>query len=174
VSVPLRLALDQNFPTPLIEGIRQFLPADLQLTSLHRINPALSELSDRELFIALSQLDLEGLITNNDKMLDVPEEIAAIVATKSVVVAVEGLGQDPIRAVGALLLELPGLAGRVRPGVSNVFRLAYRRRAPEDAWRYLSIAAERRLSPARPRLLLAADVGAPRSRDCQPGGSHPP
>jgi hypothetical protein len=104
VSVPLRLALDQNFPTPLIEVVRQYLPADLQLTILHRIDPALSELSDRELFIALNQLDLDGLITNNYKMLDVPEELAAIVAAKAVVVAVEGLGHDPIRAVGALLL----------------------------------------------------------------------
>ncbi len=144
MSALLRLALDQNFPTPLLQAVQQYLPADLQLTSVHRIDPALSELSDRALFIALKQLDIDGLITNNYKMLDVPEELAAIVATKSVLVAVEGLGHDPIRAVGALLLELPGLAGRVRPGVSNVFRLTYRRRIPEDAWHYLSIAAERR------------------------------
>jgi len=76
-------------------------------------------------------------------MLDVPEEVAAIVKTKAVVVAVEALGHDPIRAVGALLLELPGLARRVRPNVSNVFRLNYARRRPEDAWVYLTAAAVR-------------------------------
>lgn len=72
----------------------------------------------------------DGLVKNYT-MLDVPEEVAAIVKTKAVVVAVEALGHDPIRAVGALLLELPGLARRVRP---NVFRLNYARRRPEDAW----------------------------------------
>jgi hypothetical protein len=46
--------------------------------------------------------------------------------TQAVVVA-EGLGRDPLRAVGALLLELPGLSSRVLPRRSNVFRLTYRR-----------------------------------------------
>ena len=67
-------------------------------------------------------------------MLEVPTEIAAIVTTKMIVIAIEGLGHDPLRAVGALLLELPGLPDRLRPRTSNVFRLAYRRRPPEDAW----------------------------------------
>ena len=137
----LRLALDQNFPTPLIEVLRPYLPADIELHSLHRIDPVLSDVSDRELFVGLKQLGFDGLVTNNYKMLSVPEEVAAIVSTKAVVVAVEGLGHDPIRAVGALLLELPGLASRIRPGRSNVFRLAYRRRPPQDGWEYFSAAA---------------------------------
>jgi len=78
------------------------------------------------------------LITNNYKMLEVPTEIAAIVTTKMIIIAIEGLGHDPLRAVGALLLELPGLPDRLKPGTSNVFRLAYRRRPPEDAWTYCS------------------------------------
>jgi hypothetical protein len=83
------------------------------------------------------------LITNNYKMLEVPTEIAAIVTTKMIIIAIEGLGHDPLRAVGALLLELPGLPDRLKPGTSNVFRLAYRRRPPEDAWTYLQRAADR-------------------------------
>ena len=69
----------------------------------------------RSLIIALHQGGWNGLITNNYKMLDVPAEVAAIVKTKLTVVAVEGLGHDPLRAVGALLLELPGIANRIRP-----------------------------------------------------------
>ena len=83
------------------------------------------------------------MVTNNYKMLDVPAELAAIVRTQAVVVAVEGLGHDPLRAVGALLLELPGLPSRVRPRRSNVFRLAYRRRPPEDGRKYFEQVAER-------------------------------
>lgn len=92
-----------------------YIPQDIKLTHIPNIDPRLSELSDRKLFIALRQLGYDGLVTNNYKMLSVPEELAAIVKTKAVVVAIEALGHDPIRAVGALLLELPGLADRVRP-----------------------------------------------------------
>jgi len=140
---PLRLALDQNFPTPLINAVRGYLPGDIDVRSLREIDLRLSDLDDRPLFIALHQLGWDGLITNNYKMLDVPTEIAAIVKTKATVIAIEGLGHDPLRAVGALLLELPGLAARIRPRTSNVFRLAYRRRLPEDAWNYFQRAAQR-------------------------------
>lgn len=139
----LRLALDQNFPTPLINAVRSYLPSDLVINSLHKIDSRLADLSDRRLFIALHHMGWDGLITNNYKMLDVPAEVAAIVKTKAVVVAIEGLGHDPLRAVGALLLELPGLAQRILPGRSNVFRLSYRRRLPDDAWSYFQKAAER-------------------------------
>jgi hypothetical protein len=139
----LRLALDQNFPTPLINAVRAYLPSNLELQSLHEIEPRLSDLDDRPLIIGLHQLGWDGLITNNYKMLEVPTEIAAIVTTKMIIIAIEGLGHDPLRAVGALLLELPGLPDRLKPGTSNVFRLAYRRRPPEDAWTYLHRAADR-------------------------------
>lgn len=139
MTTPLRLALDQNFPTPLIEAMRPWVPTDIELTSVRRIDPALSDLSDRALFIVLKQLGFDGSVTNNYKMLNVPEEVAAIVSTKATVIAVVGLGHDPIRAVGALLLELPGLCDRIRPGKSNVFRLEYRSRP----WDYLTDAASR-------------------------------
>ena len=137
------MALDQNFPTPLIDAVRPYLPADIELRSLHQIDPRLSELDDRPLMIALHQLGWDGLITNNYKMLRNPIEIAAPVKTRGVLVAVEGLGHDPLRAVGALLLELPALKKRLRPNTSNVFRLAYGRRDPERAWEYFAKAAER-------------------------------
>ncbi|MPZ60274.1 MAG: hypothetical protein GEU93_03040 [Propionibacteriales bacterium] len=101
-------------------------------------------MSDRRLFVALYQLGWDGLITNNYRMLRIPAELAAIIKTKATVVAIEGLGHDPLRAVGALLLELPGLPGRVVPSCANVFRLSYARRRPVDAWRYLARVAESR------------------------------
>ena len=79
----------------------------------------------------------DGLVTNNYKMLEVAHEVAAIIATKAVVVATVSTGHDPIRAAGALLLELPGLPHRVKPNVANVFWLKYARRTPETAWHYL-------------------------------------
>lgn len=143
IGTILRLALDQNFPTPLIEAVRPYLPTDLEVTHLRGIDRRMSDLDDRSLIIALRQAGWDGLITNNYKMLDVPAEVAAIVKTKLTVVAVEGLGHDPIRAVGALLLELPGIGARIRPRRSNVLRLTYRHRQPQDAWEYFSDAARR-------------------------------
>lgn len=140
----LRLALDQNFPSDLIRHITEFLPEDLELQTLRAIDPRLTALDDRPLIIALHQLGWDGLITNNYKMLYEPHEIAAIVATRSTVVAVEGLGHDPLRAAGALLLELPGLVQRLAPNRSNVFLLRYQRRRPVDGWEFLAQAASRR------------------------------
>ncbi len=144
----LRLALDQNFPVSLLRAIRTYLPSEILVNSLYEIDPRLSDLDDRPLIIALYQMGWHGLITNNYKMLNVAEEIAAMVKTKVVVVAIESRGHDPLRAAGALLLELPGLIGRVRPGKSNIFLLRYAQRPPREAWKYFQRAAERLHRPA--------------------------
>jgi hypothetical protein len=139
----LRLALDQNFPQPLLEAIAPWLPPDLELVYVTDIDPRLSRVSDRRLFIALWQLGFDGLVTNNYKMLNIDEEIAAIVKTKATVVATTGMGDDPIRPAGALLLELPDLESRIVPGRSNVFLLTYDHRQPKDGWDFLKLVAQR-------------------------------
>jgi hypothetical protein len=56
--------------------------------------------------------------------LEVPRNWLPSFWTQAVVVALEGLGHDPLRAVGALLLELPALSNRVLPRRSTCsFRL---------------------------------------------------
>jgi len=141
---PLRLALDENFPEPLLNVLRDssWLPRDVEITHINRLDPRLRGMGDRQLLIALYQLGFHGLITNNWRMLNIPMEIAAIVATNAVVVAIKDMGDDAIRATGALLLELPGIRKRLKPGVSNVFLLNYARRHGEDAWESLRRAAE--------------------------------
>ena len=104
---PVRLALDQNFPTPILAALAEFI-VDIELIPLRRIDPRLSSLDDRTLVVALHQLGFPGLVTNNYKMLKNPKELAAIVATKLTVFAIEGVGDDPIRATGALLLGPSG------------------------------------------------------------------
>jgi hypothetical protein len=140
----LRLAFDQNFPLALIRPVADFLPETLELASLQEIDPRLTSLDDRPLIIALRQLGWNGLITNNYKMLYQPHEVAAIVATKSVIVAVQGLGHDPLRAAGVLLLELPGIENRLVANRGSVFLLQYQRRRARDAWEFVAKTAERR------------------------------
>jgi hypothetical protein len=112
--------------------------------TIHKIDPRLSDLDDRKLLIALHQLGWQGLITNNYKMLRVPAEIAAIVKTKLAVFAVEGIGDDPLRATGAVLLHLPSVAKQIQTGKARVFRVNPRAPQPEDAWEFFRLAAERR------------------------------
>jgi hypothetical protein len=146
----LRLVLDQNFPQPLLRDVKPWMPADVEVSHLGQLDGRLRAVSDRQLLIALKQLGYDGLITTNHKMLQVPEELAAIIATKAVVVATKSMGHDPIRAAGALLLELPGMASRVRPRRANVFLLNYNRRQPDDPWDHLSEIAQRQgLTPTQ-------------------------
>ena len=143
----LRFALDQNFP-PFVLDVAEYFP-DTELKTLHKIDPRLSELDDRELIIYLHQSGWHGLITNNYKMLRVPPEIAAILKAKIAVFAVEGLGDDPLRATGSVLQHLPAVLKRVTPGKAQVF-LTGKPRAPqpEAAWQYFEEAARRRQTEA--------------------------
>lgn len=145
----LRLALDQNFPLPLLTSMARWIPPDIDLVHLTQIDTRLSDVSDRELFIALHQMGWDGLVTNNWRMLNIEHEIAAIVKTKATVVAMKGMGDDPIRPAGALLMELPGIASRIKTGRSNVFLLTYQHRQAEDGWEYLTMVAERRDTSAK-------------------------
>lgn len=85
------------------------------LEHVAEIDQRLPDLDDDELIVALRQWGYDGLVTDNYKMLEVAHEVAAIIATEAVVVATVGMGHDPIRAAGALLLELPGLPNRLSP-----------------------------------------------------------
>ena len=128
---PIRLALDQNFPTPILRAIAEYI-VDVELIPIREIDARLSTLEDRELLIALKQLGFPGLVTNNYKMLKNPKELAAIMATKLTVFAIEGVGDDPIRATGAVLLDLPGALKRLDSRRAQVFWMRPRNPIPAD------------------------------------------
>src|SRR5262245_53885309 len=138
----IRFALDQNFP-PLLSGVRTLLP-EVDIVPIRDIDRRMPRLTDRELVLALHQMRWDGLITNNYKMLWQPVEIAAVVRTKLTVFAVRGVGDDPVRATGAVLLDLPGAVKRIVPGRSHVFLVSPRNPVPTESWTYLREAAERR------------------------------
>ncbi len=113
----------------------------VQLVPLRTINQRLTTLDDRSLLIALKQLGYEGLVTLNYRMLRNPIELAAVLKTKLCVFAVEGVGDDPIRATGALLLDLQPAIGAVKAGKSGVFWLRPRHPQPQDPWELFTRAA---------------------------------
>jgi hypothetical protein len=147
VTERLRFALDQNFP-PFVMDVAEYFP-NTELASLFKIDPRLCDLDDRRLIIYLHQTGWHGLITNNYRMLWVPPEIAAIAKAKIAVFAVEGLGDDPLRATGAVLQHLPAVLLRVTPGKAQVFKTGKPRSPqPEAAWSYFVQSADRRRTDA--------------------------
>jgi hypothetical protein len=139
------LALDQNFPQPILDALAQYMP-DIHLEHLSRIDRRLGDLEDHELVVALYQAGYEGLVTNNYKMLNDPRVLVALMKTKLTVFAIEGAGDDPIRATGAVFLDLPGAISRRDPSKPHVFWLRPRNPQPQDAWDLFGRAAERRHS----------------------------
>ena len=89
----------------------------------------------------LKQLGYEGLVTLNYKMLRNPKELAAVLKTKLTVFAVERVGDDPIRATGALLLDLQPAVKAMRAGRAGVFWLRPRSPQPQDPWKLFERAA---------------------------------
>jgi len=137
------LALDHNFPQPIVAGLAEWLH-EVRLSPIGLIDPRLTGLDDRRLLIALHQRGIDGLVTNNYKMLRNPYELAAVLKTKLAVFAIKGVGHDPIRAAGALLLDLPSLVKAVSAGRSGVFVLNPRSPRPHDPWALFQKVANQR------------------------------
>ncbi len=101
----------------------------------------LTTLDDRQLLISLRQLGFEGLVTLNYKMLRNPKELAAVLKTKLTVIAVEGVGHDPLRAAGALLLNLQQAVNAMAGRPHKIFWLRPRSPQPQDPWELFERAA---------------------------------
>jgi hypothetical protein len=54
------------------------------------------------------------------------------------------VGDDPVRATDAVLLDFPGAIKRITRGKSHVFLVNPRNPQPKDAWEYFKESAERR------------------------------
>ena len=77
-------------------------------------------------------------------MLKNPLHLAALCKTNLTVFAIEGLGHDPIRAAGALLLNMPPFVKAIEMGETGVFHLAPRNPRLRDPWELFKKVAERR------------------------------
>jgi len=144
----LTIALDHNFPEPVLDALDGFVP-EARLLPIRKIHPKLPDLDDDELVVALHRLEIGVLATNDYKMFKNPRELAAIMSTRLTVIAFEGLGDDPIRAAGALLLDLPAITNRLDSEKAQLFWLRPRRPEPIDPWMQLQKLAERRDTSAK-------------------------
>jgi hypothetical protein len=145
-SPRLRLALDQNFPINLLKSVAIAMPPEINLVPLTDAGTGLHRMNDRQLILHLWKTGWDGLVTNNHRMLDQPHEVAPMIKSKLLMIIVEGYGHDPLRATGALLMHLPGLATRKRPSGATVFHIKERPVVAKPAWDFLSNIAKRNMT----------------------------
>jgi len=126
--------VDHNFPSPILDAVKPFLP--FAATTLLTIDPRLVEdKDDWEVILALHQLGYDGLITADYNMTRLPREMAVIHQTRSTLVAIEAAGDNPLRAVGQLLVQSFHVARAFRPQEAQVFRIGEPRAVrPASAW----------------------------------------
>jgi hypothetical protein len=139
----IKIPLDHNFPEPILKAMASWL-GDIERLPIRQIDSRLTRIGDRQLVLALHQLGYRGLVTNNYRMLQNPIELAAIIKTRLTVFAIQGLGDDPIRATGALLLDLPSAVKAIESGRPGVFWLRPRSPKPQNPWGLLKDSARRR------------------------------
>lgn len=115
----------------------------MKLVPLRKIRSDLTDMPDRRLLLALDRLGWVGLVTNNYKMMQNPYEIAGLLKTKLTLFVIEGVGHDPIRATGAVLLDLPGALKRRHRDRAEVFWMRPRNPEPRKPWDLFAAAAGR-------------------------------
>jgi len=144
--VPALFTLDQNFPQPIVEGLRDWLEADAELTPIADIHREMATLDDWEVLLALhtDARAWDGLITIDARMLNLPRELAVLCQTKLTLVVAVAAGHDPIKATGLVLAHISNVCQRTRTDRAQVWRLATVGRDADNPWDYLDRAARRR------------------------------
>jgi hypothetical protein len=135
---PRRLfALDQNFPETVCKALEQWLPADL--VPVRQIDPRLSEVDDWQLLLALHQdsRQWDGLITNDDSMLNLPKEMVVLSQTGLTLVVAKGEGHSPIKSIGVVLCHLSHICHQTVPSRPQIWNLSVRQKADDRVEDYL-------------------------------------
>ena len=117
------VALDHNFPKPIVERIDRFLP-EVDFFWIRDIDPAMAELDDHDLVYELHRVGFGVMVTADAKLRRDPRVLVAVGQTRLTILVIERAADDPILATGVLLRDLvpvlrrdiaKGLVYSVRP-----------------------------------------------------------
>jgi hypothetical protein len=138
-------ALDQNFPQPIVDGLREWLAADVELVPIAHIDNRLATVDDWQILLALHthERPWDGLITTED-MTRLPRELAVLCQTKLTLVVAVGAGNDPIKATGLVLAHISNICNRTEPDRAQVWRLRTSGKPADDPWDSMTTLAARR------------------------------
>ena len=139
-----RFALDQNFPTPIVDSLRDYI-TEAELISVREIDARLVDIDDWQLLLCLHNDPggWDGLITNDAAMLSLPREMCVLQKTRLKLVVAEGVGHDPVTATGLVLANLPQICERLDPNRAEVWRLRIVSKNPQVPMDYISTLAGR-------------------------------
>jgi hypothetical protein len=143
---PRLFALDQGFPQPIVERLREYLADEVDLRPIAAIDARLTEdIDDWEILLALHHHaeHWDGLITTDSGMLALPRELAVVLQTKLSLVVVLEAGHDPVKATGILLAQLSGICNRTDRERGQIWSLRTVEKRPGDPWEELEAIAER-------------------------------
>jgi hypothetical protein len=143
--VPRRFALDQNFPQPIVDVLREFM-TEAELVAVGDIDPRLTDIDDWEVLLALHHHggDWDGLITTDSGMLSLPRELSVLLQTKLTLVVADAAGHDPLKATGLVLTYLPWIAAHTQPDLAQVWVLRSGNKPHDDPWTWMTKLAGRR------------------------------
>ena len=138
-------ALDQNFPQPIVDGLKDWLSADVELVPIARIDNRLATVDDWEVLLALhaDERPWDGLITSDD-MTRLPRELAVLCQTKLTLVVAVGAGHDPIMATGLVLAHISNICRRTNPDAAQIWKLRTAAKDADDPWEAMTSLATRR------------------------------
>jgi hypothetical protein len=146
----LRFALDQNFPAPVVDALKEYL-IEAELVSIRAIDPRLARVDDWQLLLALhlSSPRCDGLITTDSAMTSLPRELAVLMQTKLTLVIAAESGHDPLKATGLVLAHLPQICKRSKRDTPQIWSLRAATREHDDPWSYLQRIAKREKKTAQ-------------------------
>jgi hypothetical protein len=149
---PPHFVLDHNFPIVA-------WPLMVRLSRLAEIEPELIRgHDDWEILYALNRRgDVQGFITNDADMLELSREMVALSYSRLTLVITDGVGHDPLRGTGLLMVHLEEIGKRVisRP---QIFVLRPGSLRPQRPGQLINKLAERRSVP--PNRLIARERDA--------------
>lgn len=138
----MHFVLDHNFPVQTT-GIEW--PASIQVTSLATYDRNLTKNhEDWEIFHALhSRGDVDGFITNDEKLLHLAREMAVFSRTRLALVVTDGVAWDPLRATGLIMVYLRQIAQHKAqvPNEPRLFILRPGSPRPTDIWEIINTIA---------------------------------
>jgi hypothetical protein len=116
-SRPRPVALDHNFPEPIVRTIEPYLP-EVRSHWIRHVDGRLSDMEDHDLVYELHRVGFSVMVTGNYKMRIDPRVLVAVEQTRMSLLTIQGAGDDPVLATGVLLRDLlPILRGDVHKGL---------------------------------------------------------
>ena len=124
---PLQFVLDHNFPYQVVHGLTAAISSSSRPQGM--APDLVDEPDDWRIVLRLAARgDIDGYITNDAAMLELPKEMVALTRTRLTLVVTTGAGHNPgSEQAGLLITYLPEVARRTRnqsPRRPTIYRLS--------------------------------------------------